>query len=184
MKLSRCRFFINHNSGFMVRDMRFDIARSLCMIYVVGVFHLTQYLGDSQEYYLGHSPVGSRFVSSTLGVFSLISGYFIGIKYGFKDRTEVLQFYKKRLVRFFPLFFIAALLLWLIGFNTLGQTICALMGVGCLVPENLYPQTLWYISMLMIFYLITPTLVRGAELEFSLCYYGWPHLYFIKPCLV
>lgn len=153
----------------LLRDVKFDIARCLCMIYVIAIFHLTQYLGDGQEYYLNNTKLGSCFVTSALGVFSLISGYFIGLKYSFMNIKEVRSFYKKRLVRFYPLFFISAIALWIIDFNSLGKTICALTGIACFVPVELRPNTLWYISMLMVFYLITPTLVGGGQNSIKNC---------------
>lgn len=147
------------------RDLRFDIARSLCMIYVIGVLHLSQYLGD--DYYLNNTKLGSSFAFSSLGVFSFISGYFIGMKYHFVNISDISFFYKKRLIRFYPLFFIATIALCLVNYNTIEQSFCALSSIGCFVPKELRPRTLWYISMLMFFYLITPTFIFKGKIRFN-----------------
>lgn len=145
------------------RDLRFDVARCICMIYVIGIFHLSQYLGG--EFYLNNTKTGSSFVCSALCVFSFISGYFISSKYHFMNKSDIWYFYKKRLIRLYPLFLFSCLALWLIGFNTTWQTLSAIGGVGCFVPSEFRPKTLWYISMLLVFYLITPTVIWKRKIR-------------------
>ena len=99
---------------------------------------------------------------SCLGTFSLISGYLIGGKYNCNTIKDALFFYKKRVIRFFPLFFLSAILLCFIGFNTLNQTVIALLGLSPFISPR--PFTLWYISMIMIFYLLSPIVLRGKRL--------------------
>lgn len=147
------------------RNIGFDIARTISMVYVIGIFHLSQYLGDN--YYLNNTILGNCFVSSSLGVFSFISGYFISLKYVFHNWGDVWSYLKKRFLRFYPLFLIASIALWLIKFNSFAATLCGLAGVGGLVPAEWKPRTLWYISMLIIFYLITPSII-GDKIRFRI----------------
>lgn len=149
----------------MQRNQTIDFLRGLCMLYIVGVFHLTQYLGE--QYYLNNNVYGYSIMWSCLGTFSLISGYLLGMKYECKHFRDALFFYKKRIIRFYPLFILSAILLLLIGFNDLTQTVYALTGMAPFVAHT--PKTLWYISMIMIFYLISPIVLtsRIKRLIFS-----------------
>jgi peptidoglycan/LPS O-acetylase OafA/YrhL len=134
------------------------------MFYIVGIFHLSQYLGD--EFYLNNNVYGNSIMWSCLGTFSLISGYLIGRKYNCETWGDVMFFYKKRVVRFYPLFFLSAILLYSIGFNNLEQTINSLLGLAPFLKPR--PLTLWYISMIMVFYFITPFVLRGVRVKRSL----------------
>lgn len=142
----------------MERNITIDILRGFCMFCIVGIIHLSQYLG--QEHYLFLIPFGNCITWSCLGTFSLISGYLIGRKYCFHSFSDVGLFYKKRLVRFYPLFVLSAICLLCIGFNNSCQTVNALTGLSPFVHDKTCrPLTLWYISMIMIFYLISPLLL-------------------------
>lgn len=147
----------------MQRDFRFDIARTVCMCYIIAALHLSQYLG--LQYYIYETYIGRLITFSCLGLFTFMSGYLIGGKYDFTPSTDriakgVLLFYKKRFVRIYPLFFIATILLYVIGFNKLKASIYGLLGIAPFVVQQ--PKTLWYVSMLMIFYLITPLVNRKS----------------------
>lgn len=136
------------------------------MLYIVGIFHLSQYLGSS--YYLNNNLYGNSTGWSCLGAFSLISGYLIGKKYNCDTFKDALEFYKRRLVRFYPLFFIASISLLVIGFNDLMQTFYALVGMAPFVSHK--PLTLWYISMIMLFYLVSPiVLIQPAKRRLVRC---------------
>lgn len=159
----------------MERDIKFDIARCLCMFWVIGILHLTQYLGE--EYYLNNTLIGKNITSAALGVFSLVSGYFLGQKYIIDSWIDAKRFYIKRLIRFYPLFFIASLLLVLIGFNGWKETIISLVGLTAFVPSDYRVRTTWYMAMLLCFYAVTPLVSRrnmkglmggGACMVFSL----------------
>lgn len=134
------------------------------MFYIVGIFHLSQYLGS--EYYLNNNVYGNSIMWSCLGTFSLISGYLIGRKYNCETWEDVLFFYKKRVARFYPLFFLSAVLLYTIGFNNLWQTINSLLGLAPFLKPR--PLTLWYISMIMVFYFISPVVLNVERVKRSL----------------
>lgn len=146
------------------RDLRFDFIRSISMFYIVAVLHLSQYLTLSPAVTKVYNSYTSDLLTNlALSCFSMISGYLIGSKYVFDGKTDkVWAFYKKRILRFYPMFLIASALLWLIGFNNLKATLFGLAGLAPFVAER--PHTLWYISMLMLFYLITPLISRSKVL--------------------
>lgn len=147
----------------MQRDFRFDIARSICLFYIVAILHLSQYLG--QSFYLYNTFIGRLITFSCLGLFTFISGYLIGKKYTFTPTSsskDILRFYKKRFIRIYPMFFLATILLCLIGFNSLLSSALGLIGMASFVTEQ--PKTLWYVSMLILFYLLTPLVNRKSTL--------------------
>lgn len=158
------------------RDIRFDIARAVCMCYIIAVLHLSQYLGI--EHYIYETYIGRLVTFSCLGLFTFMSGYLIGKNNDFtpsKQSSEAptqkaFAFYKKRFLRIYPLFFIATVLLWLIGFNDLLPSVFGLLGVAPFVAYQ--PKTMWYISMLIVFYLITPLINRYSikwKIAMSFC---------------
>lgn len=74
----------------------------------------------------------------------------------FSDWDDIKAFYKKRIIRFYPLFFISSILLLLIHFNTWSQTWKGLIGLSPFwLPQQI---TLWYIATLMILYWLIPLL--------------------------
>ncbi len=163
---------LTQNTTF--RDIGFDTARGLCMIYIVGILHLSGYIGEAVSvfgrYYVCHQPtwnIWMMIMDACLGLFSFISGWFIGGKYVFeKGSSELIKtFYKKRLIRVYPLFFVASITLFLIGINAKRATFYGLIGLSPFVVVR--PLTLWYIAVIMICYLITP-FVNRISLKYKL----------------
>ena len=107
--------------------------------------------------------VGSLITMGVLGCFSFMSGYFLK-KYQFEAMDDVIVFAKKRLSRFYVLLFLSSSSLYLGGlvigqnFYTTTQYLSIITGLGCFV--NPAPATLWYFSMIMFFYIITPLIQR------------------------
>lgn len=73
----------------------------------------------------------------------------------------MLLFYKKRMKRFYLLFFISCLSIYIAsvvfhqeGIVSVWQLLFTLTGINCFIGNM--PPTIWYFSMLIIFYLITP----------------------------
>ena len=63
-------------------------------------------------------------------------------------------------MRVWPLFAISSILLYVIGFNPFMSTIKGLVGISPFwAPE---PTTMWYVSMLLSLYLLTPFIVQGG----------------------
>lgn len=142
------------------RVFGFDVARALSMFYIVGVLHLSGYT----DYWVAENPAFVSLIWSTLGVFTFLSAYLLGSKYKFHTWSDTLTFYRKRVLRFYPLFIVSSLLLLAIGFNTQAETWKGILGISCLwKPQQ---HTLWYISTLMLLYFLTPL--------FSTDRFRWP----------
>lgn len=143
----------------MNRIFGFDIARAFSMFYVVALLHLSSYCENFALTSI--SEIFTTLIWSTLSVFTFLSAYLLGSKYQFSCWENVLVFYKKRLIRFYPLFLISSAFLVLIGFN--GLT-CSIKGVLGIAPYWGPAQlTLWYIAMLMSLYLLTPLLAGKSK---------------------
>lgn len=141
----------------MQRDLQFDIVRVLATLWIVAAWHALDYLKLSNIIEI-QSNIG--FITTyVLATFMFMSGYFLS-KYTFSSGKEILLFYKKRLTRFFPLFFFSALLLYRLGYNSDGTCfVFTLTGLASYV--GCPPMTIWFISLLFSFYMLTPLVSKG-----------------------
>ena len=143
-----------------MREYRFDVARVICMTYIVTYVHL-------YEYIYPHDPASYNHVSvamahACLGVFTFVSGYLLGKKYCFgqQGNTNVWNFYEKRILRIVPLFVVSSFLLWMVDFNDADAT---LNGLLCISPfVNPKPMTIYYIPIILWCYLVTPLVARRS----------------------
>lgn len=146
----------------MIRNKDIDIMRAFCAIYIISFFHLNGYFKD--EYlFAGNWVIISKMMTIiSLGGFTFISGFCLS-KYSFNNYRDVWIFYKRRLSRFYVLYFLAALTLYLTKFFIekgwyLNDTQFLLSLVGLSSFYDPIPHTLWYFAMIMFFYFITPLL--------------------------
>lgn len=143
----------------MMREYRFDVVRVVCMTYLVAYFHLYGYVypqgGDAVS-----QPVRMAMAHACLGLFTFVSGYLLGRKYSFgqQGNAGLWTFYKKRILRVFPLFVVASLALWLIGFNGGRATLNGLLCISPFVDPK--PGTMYYIPLILWCYLVTPLIAR------------------------
>lgn len=149
------------------RDTTFDIARAICALYIVCFWHALDYLDPG---FLSERArqVFSALAQVALGSFTFMSAYFLK-RYEIRSGGDVLKFYEGRLKRFWPLYFIASLLLYLGGslhgaawYPSFTDFFLSLLGLPFFV--NPLPRTMWYMAILMFFYWITPLILalRGG----------------------
>lgn len=143
------------NSTSKERIVGFDIARAISIIWVV-LYHSIDYANANQFY--NHSAVKTLTYAS-LAIFTFLSGYLLASKYQFDEKGSVIEFYKKRFIRFYPLFLISSVILCLIGFNTWFDTAKGLLGLSPFWTPH--PRTMWYCAMLISLYLLTPFWSKG-----------------------
>lgn len=142
------------------RDVVLDIARSLCIIEIVGFWHLIDYIkiGAAWEWII---IPGRQLTTCALATFTFLSGWFMR-KHHISSFRDVKAFYVKRLKRFWIPFFIAATSIYIITlltsstpwFNSPYYYCLTILGLAWFVQPM--PLTLWYMDMLMLFYLISP----------------------------
>ena len=133
-----------------------DLARGISMLFIVGYWHLRDYLGKS---YIGSVDFNnhSLLVKSCLALFMFISGLFLA-KYKFDNGlSDFKRFYQKRFSRFWILYAFSAISLYLGGLNpSFWCLITTLTGTSSYILPQ--PMTLWFFSMIMSFYVVTPFL--------------------------
>lgn len=145
-----------------------DGARALSMLWIVGFWHLQDYLQAKNLFTNGFFQC---LTAGALATFACISGLFM--PNSMSNARDILTFYKKRLLRIYPLFFLSCLSLLMIGiiqrhggsFSSISQFILTI--TGTVVFFKPLPQTIWYISMMIFFYLLTPLigLLRTKKLQ-------------------
>lgn len=135
-----------------------DLARAFSIIWVVFIWHFNEILTPSFRYTGVVFYVLYNITISVLGCFSTISGLCLS-KYQFSSRKEVINFYKKRFWRFYLLFALASLLMSVYYYG-LPSTDGWKMFLYTITGFSLFcgkpMMTLWYMSMLLVFYLLTP----------------------------
>lgn len=154
------------------RDKTFDNARAFCALEIIAFWHLNNYLPEEWQFNSDLLNFGEKLTWGTLSCFTFMSGYFLS-KHSFSSWSDVLSFYKKRLVRFYGLYLVAVLSLYVGGlivgtqfFKTNGQFIRTVFGLGCLTRP--YPPTVWYFCMIVFFYFLTPLLMVSKNLKWNI----------------
>lgn len=139
-----------------------DTARAICMLWIIGIWHMTAYIKNTQSI----SNIYTRPITvGVLASFTFISGYFLGGN--LKDGKDVITFYRKRLKRFYPLFLLSCFFMWLLPIfcgeirayiSSFEQLIFTITGLACFVKPM--PSTIWYFCMILLFYLLTPLITK------------------------
>ena len=143
-----------------VRDTRFDFTRSICVLWIVCFWHVLFYL--PKEYHLEDNEYNFlKYVTHcVLATFTFLSGFFLQ-KYRFHSISDIVLFYKKRLLRFYPLYALSVISLGVTTGCGFYNIVESLLGYSVLTSPM---PTLWYFSMLFLFYLFTPALVFECEM--------------------
>lgn len=132
-----------------------DYLKSFSMLYIVGYWHLFDYTNYLPIFLYSASE---KLAFITLGLFTFISG-FLSAKSVIKT-PKAIDFYIKRIIRIYPLYLVAVVLFVLYGLNDGLTSLKSLFLLSMLYGPA--PRTLWFITMIMLFYLIAPFLARLA----------------------
>lgn len=165
----------------MKRSYSLDVVRVLCTFWIVCVWHLSNY---AESWDISDNAVCQHITRGVLFCFMFLSGLLLK-KYEFTTKTSVLEFFKKRLIRFYPLFFLSALSLYLGGlllgypwFKDIHHFILCILGLSSFsMPQ---PSTLWFMSMLMFFYIITPLVKKWKNVGVVLIISLFVIYYFVR----
>lgn len=156
----------NHTKNICHRIAFIDISRTIAVLWIVGYWHLRVYCGNN--YINPHiSFEGDSYITDViLGLFMFISGFLIS-KYKFDHfKEECISFYKKRFIRFYLLYAISILLLYIIGYNSLFGRSCIFTSLTMLSTYILpQPRTLWFFSMIASFYIFTPFILKKIPIS-------------------
>ena len=132
----------------------FDLLRGVAILYIVGIRHMDGYAGD-----IYHCKLDDILAYSLLGLFVFISGYLLQrgmpiIRSGGQLRTFLLR----RFLRIYPLYLLALMAFRVCGFITPAELLQQIFLLNIFLNSSVI--TLWFVSMLCVFYLLYPLLVR------------------------
>lgn len=148
------------------RDITIDMVKILCLFYIVFFNHLSNY---------GNVYTSKYYLSDEITASSLLTLMFFGSFFFSKKELScrnILAFYKRRFSRFYILYFMSIISLIAGGlfvgknwFYDNTQIYLSFLGLSAFYKPEL--PTLWFMSMLMFFYIITPFL-QSKNLKFNL----------------
>lgn len=156
------------------RILEYDILRSLAVMWIVAVWHFANYFStDSLFGGITNDDICRTITYVMLSLFMFLSGLFTNTR--FEKKEDVKEYYLKKAKRFYPLYVLAALSLYITTiphnisfYSSPTQLIMSMFGIATLL--NRAPSTLWFMDMLLFLILITPMLAwkfnkkRGAIL--------------------
>lgn len=147
------------------RNSTVDFLRAFCILYIVAYWHLFNYTNAFPGY---ANLITENLKVIVLGIFVFISGFLLASKKISLTSQGLWTFYQRRLIRVYPLY-----LLSLMAFAVEDPSKIAVFAKAAFLISMFYPpapNTLWFITMIMFFYLIVPFLIRFADraIEFSL----------------
>lgn len=148
----------------MKRSVFFDVLRVICILNVIAVIHARQYSEILCQTIDSHFPAWGYIVGSMAALF-LASGYLLSKANTIYNVQDAIKFSEKRVLRILPLF--VASLLTIPYPASLWRKASMLIGVNNFFGFTL--STLWFVSVLMVFYLLFPLLqiVRRKNLVFA-----------------
>lgn len=148
------------------RVVYLDLVRAVAIFYIVAILHSLGFLFNQELMPTSLKHLIESLTDTNLALFTYISGWFLG-KYNIRNIADMKKFYIRRIYRFFPLFFIACFSMYLAGlllshdtvwFRDVFQLLSTLTGLSGFIKDG-QPATFWYMSMIMLFYILTPILL-------------------------
>jgi peptidoglycan/LPS O-acetylase OafA/YrhL len=162
--------------------LAFDFLRAFAIIMILPA-HLSNYLFSTYSK-LGLYAFDPYFANMGLGLFIFMSGYLLYYNnYSIRSFEDVLSFYRKRLLRIFPLYW-AAIAVFILVFSTFApklnsgfvlpnaenvfdffNVLIHILGLQIfLAPAYASPMlTLYFIGLIIVFYTIYPVLVMFSK---------------------
>lgn len=140
------------------RNIAIDLLRVLCIGYIVGYWHLIPYTDWLPGY---ANAVTEAIKDIALGTFVFSSGLLLARRDLRLRREELSEFYRRRVLRIYPLYLLALLLFGATGLAAWDVLLRAALLISMFAPPA--PPTLWFVTMIMLFYLLTPLLIAAAH---------------------
>ncbi|MEK8025099.1 acyltransferase family protein [Pseudaquabacterium rugosum] len=150
---------MNAPAAAPVRLPWIDGLRAVCALYIVGFWHLMDYVPGWPGY---HNAVTQRLTVGVLGLFVLLSGFLLGQGAVAPGWAGLRRFWVRRLWRIHPLYLLALLAFWAIGLIGLKGVAKAALGLSMLWGPP--PPTLWFVTALLVYYAVAPWLMRALDL--------------------
>jgi peptidoglycan/LPS O-acetylase OafA/YrhL len=136
------------------KNQAIDALRAICALYIVGLWHILDYV-PGMSFLCNEYTV--KFTVIILGIFVLLSGYLMGNKPIALSTKSIFEFYTRRLLRIYPLYLLALFMFFFLKISDL-----ITLGKAIILVSMFYgpaPATLWFITMILTFYLLTPLFI-------------------------
>lgn len=130
----------------------FDLLRGAAILYIVAVRHLDDYAGS-----IYHNKIDDLATYSFLGLFVFISGYLLAINNKIDNRKDLFVFFIKRFLRIFPLYILTLFLFMLSDILTFKSMVMHITFLNIVLNKSAI--TVWFVSIICIFYLIYPLII-------------------------
>ena len=140
------------------RSFAIDFSKGISILYIAGYWHLFNY---TKAFPLYQNAVTDRLIMVVLGLFVLISGYLIGTKVDSNSKSGLVAFYTKRLLRIYPPFIFFSLIFYMLNIGGGKKLFKTVTLISMVFPPA--ANTLWFVAMIIIFYLITPLLINMSK---------------------
>lgn len=131
------------------------------MLYIIAFWHLSGYSG------IFEIPYGEYLKNASLGLFMFVSGFLLGMKYKIRSLEDAKFFILKRFFRLYPLYALSLLLFWAHSAINTKTLLLSLVGASTFFPPQ--PPTLWFVSMLLVFYVLF-VFLSGLEYKYKLLF--------------
>lgn len=142
-----------------VRNASIDWMRAASIWYIVGFWHLFGYV-PTAPWSPERAAVFYRITTMILALFVLISGYLLGRAKVELTGPGLWSFYRKRLIRVYPPYLLA-LIVFAAGGILGASPVKAAVLVSMVSPPS--PVTLWFVTMIVLFYLVAPFLIAAMH---------------------
>lgn len=142
------------NKELVNRDIGIDLIRSICMLYIVGYWHLFNYTNPFSIY---NNIITQIITRTALATLVLFSGFFAA-KGLTNNSLSVKMFYLKKVIRIYPLYIVSLLVFLFLKIISPKVALLSLFSLSMFIKPA--PATLWFITMILIFYLVTPILCK------------------------
>lgn len=140
------------------RNHALDLLRVLCILYIVGYWHLIPYTDWLPGY---ANAITEAIKDIALGSFVYSSGMLLARRDLSLRPPALLDFYRRRVLRIYPLYLLALLVFLAQGLARPEVVVNAALLISMFAPPA--PPTLWFITMIMVFYLLAPFLMVAAR---------------------
>lgn len=148
---------VAQSRGPVARLVFVDYLRAGAILYIVGFWHLWEYAPDAPPY---QNSFTLSAILVALGLFVFLSGVLLGRTEVRPKIGSVLAFYRRRLLRIYPLYIFALAVFVMMGITS--QEVAWKAAVGLVMFTGPAPATLWFVAMLIWFYLLAPLLIISA----------------------
>lgn len=144
------------------RILSFDLLRESAVFYIIFVWHIQEYAGR-----ILLSPIAETLMYSSLSILVFISGFVLTLKYDhFSNIREAAVFFKKRILKVYPLYFFALILFYFSSLATYEQMISGIFLVNSLFNTHL--RTLWFVTMIVLYYVMLAVLLHTYSIKRTL----------------